>query len=453
MGQSRREFLKFLGTAALVGSAGRSTSWAEPAGSTSQDSAARRADRPNIIFILADDFGITGVSSYGGSYRTEQLDALARGGIRFEYCFSMPLCAPSRAACLTGRYGFRTGVVDNGTGRLATPDRETTIAKVLQQAGYATAMVGKWHQLPYLSTAEQAKSWGFDEFLVWERATGERYWKPAYNKNGQTLQVTEKDYGPDLLQEFAVDFIKRHQNKRFFLYYPMVLVHGPIPRTPDSAPDSHDLFADNIRYMDKLVGKLVAELEGLKLRERTVIVFTGDNGCVRGGTLNGRSLDGSKGTMKEGGSRVPLIVNWPGTTAAGQICTDLIDFSDFFPTLAQLAGVSVPPGITLDGRSFTPQIKGQQPQSRSWVFVQLGDRWYVRDQHWKLYNDGGLFNMSNAPFEEIPVSADKQTDQSRETRKRLQGVLDGLGIRTLSSAPPAKDNNRTTKRGRTRSRN
>jgi len=125
--------------------------------------------KPNIIFILADDYGIPGVGCYGGIYKTPQLDALAAGGIRFERCFSAPLCAPSRGLFMSGRYAFRSGVLDNGAGGELTPQNCVSIAKLLKGVGYATAMAGKWSQLTLLSTPDEAKAWGFDEFLRWER--------------------------------------------------------------------------------------------------------------------------------------------------------------------------------------------------------------------------------------------------------------------------------------------
>jgi len=435
MNCNRRKFLKLVGGVSLAGALTQLGSAVETSIGASQPT-----NKPNIIFVLADDYGITGASSYGGIYKTEHLDALAKGGIRFEYCFSMPLCAPTRAACMMGRYGFRTGVVDNGTGGKASPDKEITIARLLQQAGYTTAIAGKWHQLTQLSTPEQARKWGFDEFLVWDKAKGERYWQPAYNKNGKMINITEKDYGPDLLHEFVIDFITRNQNKPFFVYYPMVLVHGPILRTPDSSQDSRNLFADNILYMDKLLGKLIAELERLKLREKTLIVFVGDNGCVKGGAINGRQIDGAKGSMKEGGSRVPLIVSWPETTPADKTCADLVDVTDLFPTFAEIAGVPLPTGVTIDGHSFAGQIKGKTGKMREWVYVQLGDRWYVRDKRWKLYNDGALVDMKNAPFEEIAVHPDTQTAEGKDARKRLHAILDNLRGSNVSSTEPAGQN-------------
>ncbi len=381
--------------------------------------------RPNIIFILVDDYGIPGVGCYGGKYKTPNLDALAEGGIRFEHCFAAPLCAPSRALCMTGRYAFRTGVLDNGSGGRARPEREVCIAKLLKEAGYATAVAGKWRQLSHFITKEEGRAWGFDEFLIWGVGTkGERYWDPDYNRNGQFLTDTQGKYGPDMLHEFAVDFIRRHREGPFFLYYPMVLIHGPILRTPDSPAQGADHYTDNIAYMDKLVGKLVEELDRLKLREKTLIVLTGDNGSVRPGTIHGRMVDGTKGSMKEGGSRVALICNWKGTTPAGRVLPDLVDFTDFFPTFAEVAGARLPAGVKIDGHSFAPQLQGRPGKPREWVYIQLGDQRYVRDARWKLTGEGELSDMKEAPFREIPVAAQSDDPEPQAARKKLQAVLD-----------------------------
>jgi arylsulfatase A len=384
--------------------------------------------RPNIVLIMVDDIGIGGFSCYGSDkYQTPQIDALAQSGVRFEHCFSMALCGPSRACLLTGRYAFRTGMTGNNTGKKVTPDREVCVARVLREAGYTTAFAGKWNQLSYLNSPEDARRWGWDEYLVWDSSDSPgRYWKPRYYKNGELLRGVEDRYGPDLCHEFAVDFISRHKDRPFFLYCPMVLVHGPIMRTPDSPPGSKDLRRDMVAYMDKLVGKLVEELGRQKLLERTVILFTSDNGTPGTDTIGGKAIDGRKGSMQEGGTRVPLIVSWKGTIAAGRVCSDLVDFSDFFPTLVELAGAKPPSGVVLDGRSFVPQLLGRPGNPREWVYVQLQDRRYVRDKRWKLYGDGTLCDMKDAPFREIVIEKGTEDGPAAEARKRLQAVLDRL---------------------------
>ena len=171
-------------------------------------------------------------------------------------------------------------------------------------------------------------------------------------------------------------------------------IHGPIVRTPDSKPGAtkEQLYADNIEYMDKLVGKLIAELDRLHLREKTAGPLHrrqrhGPFG-VEAATVNGRAISGMKGTMLEGGSRVPLIVNWPGVAPAGKVNHDLIDFSDFFATFAELAGAKLPEGVTLDSHSFAPQIRGEKGTPRDWVYVELNGKSYVRDARFKLTNGG-----------------------------------------------------------------
>ena len=359
----RREFLKAaaLGAAACVMPRGLEA--AEAIGA-----AAGAGRKPNIIFILADDLGLGDVGCCGSDhYKTPRLDALAAGGIRFEQCFSTPLCGPTRSQIMTGRYPFRTGMISNQSGEVLDRANETMMPKVLKPAGYVTAHVGKWHQLPL-----EPGDWGFDEYLRFSRSG--KYWREqdhTYTLNGKKTDLPEGKYLPDVMHEFLVDFITRHREQPFYVYYSMSHIHTPIMRTPESTTTS-DQYADNISYMDKLVGKLADELDRLKLRDNTLIVFIGDNGTAGAvhaetSTVHGKQLSGRKGKMLEGGSRVPMIVNWPGTTPSGKVSRDLIDVSDFFPTFAALAGAERPKGVTIDGRDFSPQLKGQKGNPREWV--------------------------------------------------------------------------------------
>jgi len=388
------------------------------------------ADRkPNIIFVLGDDLGTGDVGCYGSdNFKTPHIDSLARGGIRYTRGYTVPLCGPSRAVIMTGRYAFRTGATNQDSTGLMKPSAETMMPKIMKTAGYVTGMAGKWGQLP-LGPGE----FGFDEYL---RFNGSGvYWKPTdtatpYIVNGVQKTLRQNEYMPDLMHQFVMDFLAKHRNEPFYLYYSLSHVHAQIQRTPDSTPDSKDLYADNIAYMDKLVGKLVAELDRLKLRENTLIVFVGDNGTAGGhasrATIGGRRLSGEKGSMLEGGALVPMIANWPGTTPAGKICEDVTDSSDFVPTLAELAGATLPAKTILDGRSLAPQLRGAKGQPREWIFIQLARMWYVREAGWKLNQKGELFNMKNAPFEEPLVPADTQDPEAIAARRRLQTALDTL---------------------------
>jgi len=386
--------------------------------------------KPNIIFILADDYGNGEVSCYGAdNYKTPFIDALAQSGIRYTHAYTAPLCGPSRALILTGRYAFRTGATNQDATGLFTPAAETMMPAVLKPAGYVTTMIGKWGQLP-LGPAD----FGFDDYLTF---TGSGiYWNTqekgkTYELNGQTVPLRDKEYLPDVMHQHLVDFITKHRDQPFYIYYSLSHVHTKILPTPDSVPeDGKDFYADNITYMDKLVGKLVAELDRLKLRENTLVIFVGDNGTAGkradDATIGGRRFIGAKGSMQEGGALVPLIVSWPGVTPAGKVSSDLIDSTDFLPTFAELAGAKLPEKTLLDGRSFLPQIRGEKGQPRDWIFIQLARMWYVRESEWKLNQEGELYDMSQSPFEEILVPADTENPAAIAARKRLQAALDQL---------------------------
>ena len=399
-------------------------------------------DKPNIIFILADDLGIGSVSSYGAdNFKTPNVDKLAASGIRFEHCYSSPLCGPSRALLMTGRYAFRTGMIDNDTGPLLKPENETMMPAVIKKAGYVTAQVGKWNQLPL-----QPSDWGFDEYLRFQGSG--RYWntqpgKKSYTVNGREVPLLDGEYLPDQMHEFAVDFLRRHKDQPFFLYYAMSHVHAPILPTPDSKPGTQDqnvLYQDNVAYMDKLVGKLLAEVDRLNLRQKTLIVFASDNGtgplfkefCTING---GKQLSGCKNTMLECGALVPMCVSWAGTTPVGKTSQNLISFCDFLPTLAELTGAKLPPGVVIDGKPFTPMFYGQTGGDwlRNWIFVLLRPeqkntytQWYDRETSWKLNQSGELFDMKHAPYAEPLVPANTKDGDALAARQRLQAVLDQL---------------------------
>lgn len=385
-------------------------------------------EKPNIILIFADDVGLGEIGCTGGPFLTPNIDLLAEEGIRFEYCYATPLCEPSRAQLLTGRYPFRTGHNSNNNIENLSEHDEVMIPAVMKKAGYATACVGKWSRLPF-----GPGGWGFDEYMsTWASA---RFWSDqpinGYLLNGVEKSILPGEYLPDSMHDFIVSFMERHKDLPFFLYYPMPYVHVPILPTPDSedeVADRDQLYSDNIEYMDKLVGKLIAELERLNLRENTLIIFTGDNGTAPDfanlSTVDGKSLNGRKGTVLEGGSRVPLIVNWPGTTPVGRVSKDLIDISDFFSTFADLGGAELPERVTLDSRSFAAQIKGEKGTPRNWVYVELDGRSYVRNARYKLTNGGELFDLIEAPFKEIAIAKDTKDVSAVVARAELQKVLD-----------------------------
>jgi arylsulfatase A len=392
-------------------------------------SATAQTKKPNIIFVLADDLGIDGVSCYGADfYKTPEIDKLAKTGIKYTNAYTAPLCGPSRAMILTGRYAFRTGAVNQDQTGEFKPSDEMMMSKILKTAGYATSMIGKWGQLP-LGPAE----FEFDDYMRFFGSgvysnTNEK--KEKYVLNGKDFILKDNEYMPDLMHNHMVEFLSNHKKDPFYLYYSLVQVHGEIKATPETKPgttDFKELYNDNINYMDKLVGKLIHTLDSLKLRENTLIVFFGDNGTAGQaaaiGSINGKKIIGKKGTMQEGGSLVPLIINWPSVIKKPSVSKNLIDASDFVPTFAEIAGATLPKDVKLDGTSFANQLKGGNANPRNWIFTELGNDWYVREANWKLNRAGQLFDMRNAPFEE---KLTPDSDTTKVVKENLQKILDGL---------------------------
>ena len=409
--------------------------------------AADKSSRPNILFILADDTGIDDYGCYGSDRfkkLTPNIDALAKSGIKFQRCYASPLCGPSRATIMTARYVFRNGAINNQLTHTTSFKNEPSLAKTLKQAGYATGMAGKWRQM-----GDSPGDWGFEEFIT-DNTAGGWFWQNSYNKNGEHVTTEKEVYCPDVCLDFTVDFFKRHKDGPFYFYFPTHLVHGPILRTPDTKDGTKGqeaLYDDNIAYMDKQVGQLLAALDKLGLREKTLVIFSGDNGTAkRSNTIGGREVHGAKASLWEGGSRVPLIANWPGVTPQGKVLNDLVDFTDFFPTFAEIAVAKMPKDAKIDGHSFAPQLRGKKGSPRDWIFVQLNAKWYVRNDGWKLNQAGELYDMSDAPFVEKLVSPDQENSAAKKARKALQAALDELKPGAGKTPAAAETPNRKTRR-------
>ncbi len=432
----RRDWLRTAGLGTLAAAAGGPAAWAIAA------AAARRPRPLNILLIMADDLGHEKLGCYGGtSFPTPQLDKLAAGGMRFEHCYSNPLCTPSRVKIMTGRYLFRNYV---GFGRY--PDGEVSFGDVLKRAGYATCIGGKWQ----LSGKVDPADIGFDEYAL---LTGARYWGGGLNQTGEKVGYDDDQYTTDHLCDFFEKFMGRHRSRPFFIYYPMKLIHTPIQRTPDSTGAEDQHYGDMVRYMDKTVGRLVRTLDGLGLRQRTLVLFTGDNGSARASKLHGQSTKGGKGRMHDQGTRVPLIANCPGTVPAGKVCGDLVDFSDFLPTLAQAAGAPLPADRVIDGYSFYPQILGREGKPREWAFVhhwQHGRKpetqyQWARDKRFKLYRvvkgsdpkvDGRFYDVASDPLETEPIPPGRGSAETEAARRRLAHVLDTIKDHQTPPRPP-----------------
>lgn len=391
------------------------------------------AEPPNLILIMADDFGYECVGANGGeSYRTPHLDRLASAGVRFENAHAYPLCTPTRVALMTGRHNIRN-YLNFGT----LPRGERTFAHLLREAGYATGVCGKW-QLGRETDSPQ--HFGFDESLLWQQTRRPpRYANPGLERMGVEEDHAAGEYGPKLINDFALDFVTRHRDRRFFLYYPMILTHDPFQPTPDSpnwdpAARGEQVhrdvkhFSDMVAYMDGMIGRLDARLAELGIRENTLLVFLGDNGTHSSVTIRFRGTDyrGGKGTTTARGTHVPLIASWPAVMKEGRLCRDLVGAVDFLPTLCEAAGIAVPEGT--DGISFLPQLKGRAGTPRESLYLwysprqqaDLTVREYAFDLTHKLYRDGRLFDLTADPFE---TAAPLAPGEAPEARARLEAVL------------------------------
>jgi arylsulfatase A len=395
--------------------------------------------RPNVVLILIDDFGYECVTANGGeSYKTPVMDKLAASGIRFENCHVQPLCTPTRVQLMTGLSNRR-----NYTHFGHLDPSQKTFGNVLKEAGYATCISGKWQ----LSNGLEGPShFGFDEYCLWQvtRRPG-RYKNPGLEINGKLHDYDKNEYGPDIVNDYALDFITRTKDQPFFLYYPMMLTHAPYDATPDSADyiesksakgkgaEGEGHFADMVAYTDKLIGKLVAKLDELHLRDNTILLILGDNGTGRGtpSRFQGRDVQGGKGTTTTWGTHVPAIGNWPGHFAQGKVSADLVDATDFLPTICEATGVPTPAGVKLDGRSFYPQLLGQKGQPRDWLYA-----WYnpsggaeakaefAHDARYKLYSDGRFYDTQLDDTEKRALPAEALDASSQAAREKLKAALE-----------------------------
>ena len=381
----------------------------------------QEGQRPNIVFILADDVGREVLGCYGGtSYQTPHLDALSKSGMTFEHCYSMPVCHPSRIAILTGRYPSR---FNSPWGSFPRQEEGKTIANAMQNAGYATAVSGKWQLTLLGEDLDHPNRLGFDEYCLFGWHEGSRYYEPWIWQNGNKRSDVKDRYGPDVYSEFLVHFIEQNRDRPFFAFYSMALCHdvtddldAPVPVGPYGRYDSYQEMAEG---MDHQVGKIVAALERLNLRENTLVLFTTDNGTPKryytnaiNGELvkeeivmmkDGKPVKGGKGDLTDAGTRVPTIASWPATITTNIRSDILIDFTDFLPTFLDLANARIPAASKIDGHSLAPMLRGLPFEPRTWCRAEHKGEAWVRNQRWKLYDDGRLFDMDKDPSETEPI--------------------------------------------------
>lgn len=396
---------------------------------------AAESDRPNIVLIMADDIGYECYGCYGSKqYKTPNIDRMAANGIRFEHCYSQPLCTPSRVKIMTGISNVR-----NYSSFSVLKRDQCTFGHHLKDAGYKTFIGGKWQLLGAEHYSKQFRgkgSWpkttGFDSCCLWQvDKLGDRFWNPLLHIDDTNRQFAKDDYGPDVVTEHILSFMEENREGPFFVYYPMILVHNPFLPTPGSvsreSKDKQQNFEDMVHHMDKVIGQIVEQSQKLGIAENTLFLITGDNGTNKAITsqLGDRVIRGGKGQTTDAGTRVALVAYQPETVPAGVVNEDLIDFSDFVPTFQQLAGAPVPEG--LDGVSFAPQLHGKTGKPREWMFCYYNPRpektepkRFVRDQRWKLYGDGRFFDVSKDPAEKRPVT------KQNKAWKKLSAAIESM---------------------------
>ncbi len=403
--------------------------------------------KTNFIVLLADDISPSELSCYGNvSVSTPHLDQLAEEGVQFDTAWATPLCSPTRAMTMTGRYATRTGWWHNMMRpREPLSDKNRIFAEVLQENGYATAVCGKW-QLP-----GTPKGYGFDEYCLWKPYKGfdgqvegaevrgkpgsvvgrvARYWHPSIVQNGKPVPTSEDDYGPDIFADFVLDFAKRHQDQPFLIYYPMLLPHaswdfergvsGYLP-TPLFDEEGNRIpgrsekrtLGDNARYIDALVGRIIAGLKKLDLEEDTVFIFAGDNGSHGKGRVN-----------SDIGPRVPLIVWGPGQVTATGHSSALVSLADIYPTLMDIAEIPLPKDYTIDGISFASVLRGNPKGLRDHLLSYCSDFRQIRTSEWLLDGYDHLYYCGEATDDSGYVDmTNSDTPEANEARERLLGLL------------------------------
>jgi arylsulfatase A len=440
---------------------------------------AAAADKPNVVFILIDDLGRNDLGCYGSTfYRTPNLDRLARDGVKFTDAYAAcPVCSPTRAAILTGKYPARLHLTDWLPGRPDRPDQrllrpalrqqlpleELTLAEALKAAGYATGHVGKWH---LGGAGFEPQRQGFDVNVAGDQAGSPRsYFAPFKDKQGRFMpgleQAPDDEYLPDRLTAEAERFLERHRDRPFFLYLAHYAVHIPLRAKPDyvakypaggrPGTQNNPIYAAMVESIDESAGRILKKLDELKLTERTVIVFTSDNGglCTAEGpntpaTINTPLREG-KGYLYEGGIRVPLLVKWPGGIRPGSVYAVPVSSIDFFPTILEMCGVRSEAAV--DGVSLVPLLRGNEALPRDalfWHYPHYSNQGgkpgaAVRAGDWKLiefYEHGRreLYNL-RADLSESRNLAEEQPDTVRQLAERLDAWRRAVGAQMMRPNP------------------
>jgi len=425
------------------------------------------AVKPNILFIMVDDLGKEWVSCYGGEeIQTPHIDALAASGMTFNNAYSMPSCTSSRTMLLTGKYPWRNGYVSHwdvprwGVAYFDWKKKEnTTFARLMKEQGYATAAAGKWQINDFRIEPQAMKKHGFDDWAMWtgaetgNEASDRRYYDPYINTPEGSKTYAGK-FGPDVYTDHLINFMTKHKEQPMCLYYPMALVHRKWVASPDhpEAKSRLERHISMVRYVDKMVGKLMTSLDDLGIRDNTIVIFTTDNGTT-GGHLgfsamrNGIEVAGAKGELSEAGVCAPFIVNCPGLVPVGIETDALTDFADLLPTFLELGGGETPKDLIIDGTSIAPLILGKKQDSdRDWIMSLgggagrvtpngvrgakvFGER-VIRDKQHKAWVSEQkkitrLHDLQKDPWEKTNL-LDSELAEHKKALQKFQAVVDSV---------------------------
>lgn len=421
------------------------------------------AKQPNVIVIMADDLGAEGLACYGSEiYATPNLDRMASEGVLFRNAYTTPLCTPTRVMLMSGLYPNRTGfraLISKDKG-VRMPASIKTFGHYFQDAGYATAIAGKWQLGKFDEYPGQPTEHGFDEYCMWtwfyKGKKSSRYYGPQIYRDGKVINGDQDDFGPDDYSEFILDFIERKKDQPFFVYFPMALVHSPFIHPPElrelaSKKYTSDLdkqtvaFGHMVTYMDQIVGEILDKLQEQGIADNTLVLFTGDNGTGKQITskIAGMNLKGGKGTMTEAGSRVPLLAWWPSKIRPA-VREELFCLVDVLPTIASVAGI--PLSKPVDGMDLSHNLTGESGRDRKQVLINYGKGYFVRESRFRLNQNGKLYD--------IPTTSDKQRYSERlvvdgahaQERIRLQKLLDEfMAIEVEYDKPAGQKKNKKVK--------
>ncbi len=399
---NRRDFFKMTGAVSLLAASNSLL-----AATNKPKKVNNRSSKPNVIYILADDLGYGDLGCYGQQLiKTPSIDRMASEGMKFtQHYAGSALCAPSRCCLITGKHTGHTFVRNNKPlpyeGNLPIPKDEVTIAEVMKKGGYVTACIGKWG-LGYPGSEGDPNNQGFDHWFGYNcQRQAHNYYPTHLWRNADRVELSgnqnggQKEYSHDLLTKEALEFIENNKDKPFFLYLPYTIPHTKfqVPELGEYADKDWEknekIQAAMISRMDGDVGKILGLLAKTGLDRDTLVIFTSDNGAHgAGGTLKKFKASGDlrakKGSLYEGGIRVPMVARWPENIKAGSATDHISAFWDILPTCCDIAGVNVPEGV--DGLSLLPALLGedQQQETHDYLYWELGAQQALRKGNWKL---------------------------------------------------------------------